>query len=140
MGERHPLIDIRLFTHRNYAVAMGCSIMGFLIIQGALSVFVGQMQTLLGYTSSLAGVVYLSMILLAAPFVAVTHEAVKGVYLLFFSCFNFIGFVVTLTWLGLFDNTASFDQITDPMTFLGFFHATFFAPTAAIAVQGLTGQ
>ena len=70
---------------------MGCSIMGFLIIQGALSVFVGQLQTLLGYTSSLAGVVYLSMILLAAPFVAVTHEAVKGVYLRFFPVLTSLG-------------------------------------------------
>jgi len=140
MGERHPVIDIRLFAHRNYAVAMGCSIVGFLIIQGTLSVFVGQLQTLLGYTSSLAGVVYLSMILLAVPFVAVIHEAVKGVDLRLFACFNFIGFAVTLTWLGLFDKTASFDQITVPMTFFGFFLATFFAPTAAIAVQGLTGQ
>jgi DHA2 family multidrug resistance protein len=54
-------------------------------------------------------------------------------------CINFIGFAVTLTWLGLYDKTASFDQIATPMAFFGFFLATFFAPTAALGVQGLSG-
>ena len=140
MGERHPVLEIRLYGYRNYAVAMGCSVVGFLIVQGTLSVFVGQLQTLLGYTSSLAGVVYLMMMFLAIPMVSVVHEIVKDIDLRFLCCFNFIGFAVVLTWLGLFDKTASFDQISAPMIFFGFFLATFFAPTAALAVQGMSGQ
>lgn len=139
LGERHPVLDLRLFSHRNYAVAMGCSVIGFLFIQGSLSVFVGQLQTLLGYTSSLAGVVYLSMAVLAIPLAAVGHELVRNVDLRLVSCINFIGFAVTFTWLGLYDKTASFDAITLPMIVFGFFLATFFAPTAALAVQGLAG-
>lgn len=139
LGERSPVLDIRLFAHRNYAVATFCSVFGFLIVQGTLSVFVGQLQTLLGYTSSLAGVVYLSMALLAVPIVAIVHELVKKIDLRFFACFNFIGFAVTLTWLGMFDKTASFDQIFLPMTFFGFFLGTFFAPAAALGMQGLAG-
>jgi MFS transporter, DHA2 family, multidrug resistance protein len=140
MGERNPVLDIRLFGHRNYAVATFCSVAGFLVIQGTLSVFVGQLQTLLGYTSSLAGVVYLSMALLAVPLVAVVHLLVKKVDLRYFASLNFIGFAATLTWLGQYDKLASFDQITTPMIFFGFFLATFFAPPAAIAVQGLAGR
>ena len=140
MGERHPVLEIRLYGYRNYAVAMGCSVVGFLIVQGTLSVFVGQLQTLLGYTSSLAGVVYLMMMFLAIPMVSVVHEIVKDIDLRFLCCFNFIGFAVVLTWLGLFDKTASFDQISAPMIFFGFFLATFFAPTAALAVQDMSGQ
>ncbi len=139
LGERRPVLDLWLFARRDYAVAMLCSIMGFLVIQGTLSVFVGQLQTLLGYTSSLAGVVYLTMALLAVPFVAVAHEIVRDVDLRLVCCINFIGFAVTLTWLGLYDKTASFDQIAAPMIFFGFFLATFFAPTAALGVRGLTG-
>ena len=139
LGERNPVLDIRLFAHRNYAVATFVSVFGFLIIQGTLSVFVGQLQTLLGYTSSLAGVVYLTMALLAVPIVAIVHELVKKVDLRAFACFNFIGFAVTLTWLGMFDKTASFDQLFLPMTFFGFFLGTFFAPAAAIGMQGLSG-
>jgi DHA2 family multidrug resistance protein len=139
LGERHPVLDVRLFGHRNYAVGTFCSIAGFLVVQGTLSVFVGQLQTLLGYSSSLAGVVYLSMALLAVPLVAVVHILVRRMDLRYFASLNFIGFAVTLSWLGHYDKPASFDQITTPMIFFGFFLATFFAPPAAIAVQGLVG-
>jgi DHA2 family multidrug resistance protein len=139
LGERRPVLDLWLFARRNYAVAMLCSVLGFLVIQGTLSVFVGQLQTLLGYTSSLAGVVYLTMALLAIPLVAIAHEMVRDVDLRLVCCINFIGFAVTLTWLGLYDKTASFDQIATPMFFFGFFLATFFAPTSTLGVQGLSG-
>lgn len=138
-GERNPVLDIRLFRHRNYAVATFCSLLGFLVIQGTLSVFVGQLQTLLGYTSSLAGIVYLTMAILAAPLVSIVHLLVKRMDPRYFASLNFIGFAVTLTWLGEYDKVASFDQIRTPMLFFGFFLATFFAPPAAIAVQGLAG-
>lgn len=140
LGERTPALDLRLFRHRNYAVGVFCSVAGFLVIQGTLSVFVGQLQTLLGYTSSLAGVVYLSMAICAAPLVSIMHLIVRRVDLRYFASLNFIGFAVTLTWLGEYDKVASFDQITTPMIFFGLFLATFFAPPAAIAVQGLSGQ
>jgi DHA2 family multidrug resistance protein len=140
MAERHPAIDLRLFTYRNYAVAMICSALGFLVIQGLLSVFVGQLQLLLGYSSSLAGGLYLSMILLSAPFVAIIHEVTKGVDLRLIACTNFILFAVTLTWIGLFDKVAYFDQITVPMIFLGFALASYFAPLATLAMHGLPGK
>lgn len=140
LGERWPAIDIRLFRHRNYTVGVICSIAGFLVIQGTLSVFIGQLQTLLGYTSSLAGVVYLTMAIFAAPLVSVVHLLIRHIDLRYVACLNFIGFAVTLTWLGQFDKVASFDQIDTPMLFFGFFLATFFAPPAAIAVQGLAGS
>ncbi|WP_457798364.1 MFS transporter [Methylocystis sp. S23] len=139
LGERHPVLDIRLFRHRNYAVATFCSLLGFLVIQGTLSVFIGQLQTLLGYTSSLAGGVYLIMAIVAAPLVSIVHLLVKRMDPRYFASLNFIGFAVTLTWLGQYDKLASFDAITTPMLFFGFFLATFFAPPAAIAVQGLAG-
>jgi DHA2 family multidrug resistance protein len=140
LGERHPVLDLRLFRHRNYAVATVCSLAGFLVIQGTLSVFIGQLQTLLGYTSSGAGLVYLGMALLAAPLVSVVHLIVKKIDLRYLASLDFIGFAVVLVWLGKFDKVASFDQIATPMLFFGFFLATFFAPPAAIAVQGLAGS
>lgn len=140
LGERRPVLDLRLFGHRNYAVATFCSVFGFLFIQGMLSVFIGQLQLLLGYTSSGAGTVYLTMALLAVPLVSVVHLLVRHIDLRLFASLNFLGFSVTMTWLGLFDKPASFDQVTVPMIFFGFFLATFFAPPAAIAVQGLSGS
>ena len=139
LGERHPVIDMRLFAQRNYAIATICSVVGFFVIQGSLSLFVSQLQLLLGYSSSLAGGVYLSMLLLSVPSAAIVHELCKRVDIRLICCLNFLGFAVTLTWLGLFDKTASFDQIAWPMTFFGFSLAMFFAPLANLAMHGLQG-
>ena len=139
LGERHPAIDVRLFTHRNYAVATVCSVVGFLVIQGLLSLFIVQMQVLLGYSSSLAGGVYLWMLLLSAPSAAIVHELCKQIDVRLICCMNFIGFAATLTWLGMFDKAASFDQIAWPMTFFGFSLAMFFTPLANLAMFGLQG-
>jgi DHA2 family multidrug resistance protein len=53
---------------------------------------------------------------------------------------NFLGFAVTLTWIGLFDKHGYFDQIALPMIFFGFSLASFFAPLASLAMNGLPGK
>jgi len=139
LGERRPAIDVSLFAHRNYAIGVGCSVVGFLVIQGMLSVFVGNLQLLNGYSSSLAGMVYFLMILVAAPLGAVMHELNRGVDVRVISFLCFIGLSVTFTWFGLYDKTASFDRISWPMLSFGFFIATFFAPLGTLAMHGLSG-
>lgn len=138
-GERTPVLDLRLFARRNYAVAVACSIAGFLIIQGTLSVFIGQLQTLIGNSSSLAGAIYLFMAILAVPLVSIVHEIVRDIDLRLVACINFVGFAVVLSWLGRYDKLASFDEIALPMIFFGFFLGTFFAPLAAMGVQDFSG-
>ena len=139
LGERHPVLDLRLFWHRNYAIATFCSVFGFLVIQGMLSVFVGQLQLLNGYTSSLTGLIYLSMFVIAGPMVAILHELNKTVDVRVLCFFDFLGLAGTFTWFGLFDRLAWFDQISWPVYFWGFFIAFFFAPLASLAMHGLGG-
>lgn len=137
MGERRPAIDVRLLAHRNYTVATTCSVLGFLVIQGLLSFFVVQLQILLGYSSSLAGLVYIAMTFLSVPLVAVIHELCREFDVRLIASLNFLGFAVILLWIGLFDKPGYFDQILLPMVFFGFSLAAFFAPLAALALHGL---
>jgi len=139
LGERNPVLDLRLFAHRNYAIATLCSALGFLIIQGLLSVFIFQLQLLVGYASSLAGAVYLLMLVTAAPVAAMLHELDKTIDVRLLSFIDFVGLAATFTWLGLFDRLAWFDQLSWPMLFFGFFIALFFAPLASLAMHGLSG-
>jgi DHA2 family multidrug resistance protein len=140
LGERHPAIDLRLFGHRNYAVAVICSVVGFFVIQGLLSLFVVQLQMLLGYSSQLAGLVYISMIFLSVPLVSIVHVLSRNMDVRAIACWTFLGFAVTLTWIGLHDKSGSFDQIALPMIFFGVFLAAFFTPLAALAIQGLPAK
>ncbi len=138
-GERHPAFDVRLFAHRNFAVGVACLTLGFLSIQGLMSLLIVQLQVLLGYSSYLAGLVFLSMILLAAPVIAVMHEVAKGVDARWLACLNLLGFAFTFRWIGLFDDPGSFDQIVWPMVLLGFFFGSFFTPLTALTLHGLPG-
>ena len=137
LGERHPAIDVRLLLTATITIATICSVLGFLVIQGLLSVFVVQLQLLLGYSSSLAGLVYLSMILLSVPLVAIIHELCRKFDVRLIASLNFLGFAVILMWIGLFDKNGYFDQIALPMIFFGLSLAAFFTPLAALAMHGL---
>jgi MFS transporter, DHA2 family, multidrug resistance protein len=140
LGERHPSVDVRLFAHRNFAIGVACLMLGFLAIQGLLSLFIVQLQLILGYSSFLAAMVFLSIILFAAPVTAIMHEICKLADARLFACLNLLGFAFTSFWMGLFDVPAFYDQIFWPMLTLGFLMGTFFAPLTVLTLHGLPSR
>jgi DHA2 family multidrug resistance protein len=140
LGERHPAVDIRLFARRNVVIGVVCLTLGFLSIQGLLALFVVQLQLLLGYSSYLAGLVFLPMILLGAPVIAIMHELCKRVDARLLASLNFLGFAATYFWIGLFDDPHSYDQIFWPMVLEGVFLGSFFTPLTVLTLHGLTGD
>lgn len=140
LGERHPAVDVRLFAHRNFAIGVICLTAGFLSIQGLLALFIVQLQVLLGYSSFLAGLVFLPMVLLGAPAIAVMHELCKRVDARWLACFSCLGFAGVFYWIGLFDDPHSYDQIFWPMLFEGLFLGSFFTPLTVLTLHGLSGR
>lgn len=140
LNERQPAVDVRLFTHRNFAIGLLCLALGFLSIQGLLALFVVQLQMLLGYSSTLAGMVFLPMILLGVPMIAVMHEVAKRLDARLLACLNGLGFAATFYWIGLFDDPQSYDQIFWPMVVEGVFLGSFFTPLTVLTLHGLTGD
>ncbi|MDD1624150.1 MAG: DHA2 family efflux MFS transporter permease subunit [Methylococcaceae bacterium] len=139
-GESHPTFNLHLFAHRNFTIGVIGISVGFLSIQGLLSLFIVQLQVLLGYSSFLAGMVFLPMILLAAPVTVAMHLLPKGLDARLLVSLNLLGFAFTFYWLGLFDDPGSYDQIFWPMLLLGFFLGSFFMPLTKLTLHGLSGQ
>lgn len=138
-GARHPIIDVRLFARSSYAIGVACGFFGFLTIQGLMSLLSVQMQLLLGYTSSLAGHVYLTMMIAGLPLAGFMYEISKKLDVrLVISLMCFCSSVV-LTWIGLFDKSASYDSLVIPVIFLGLCVAALSAPTSTLATYGLSG-
>jgi MFS transporter, DHA2 family, multidrug resistance protein len=140
LGERRPAVDLRLFRHRNFTIGLVCLALGFLSIQGLLALFVVQLQTLMGYSSTLAGMVFLPMILLGVPMIAVMHEIAKRLDVRWLACINGLGFAATFYWIGLFDDPHSYDQIFWPMVLEGVFLGSFFTPLTVLTLHGLSGE
>jgi DHA2 family multidrug resistance protein len=140
LGEEHPAVDLRLFRHRNVVIGLIGLAAGFFSLQGLLSLFIVQLQLLMGYSSTLAGLVFLPMILLGAPVIGVMHELSKGLDVRLLASLNFLGFAATFYWIGLFDDPSSYDQIFWPMLLEGVFLGAFFTPLTVLTLHGLTGD
>ena len=139
LGTRHPAVDLQLFTHRNFAIGVMCLTVGFLSIQGLLTVFIVQLQLLMGYSSFLAGMVFLPMLLLGVPAIMVMHELCKRIDARLLACLNCLGFAGTFYWIALFDDPHSYDQIFWPMVCEGLLIGSFFTPLTVLALHGLSG-
>ncbi len=140
LAEPQPAIDVRLLTVRNVAVGVICLTLGFLAIQGLLALFVVQLQLLMGYSSYLAGMVFMPMLLLGVPVIAVMHVLCKYIDVRVLASLTFLGFAATYFWIGLFDDPQSYDQIFWPMVLEGVFLGAFFTPLTVLTLHGLAGE
>ena len=138
-AENYPIIDVRLFARPSYLAGVLYGFVGFFTIQGLMSLMSVQMQLLLGYSSSQAGDMYLIMMLAGLPIAGFMYEISKKYDVRFVICTIFLCSSVTLTWLGLFDKTASFDALSTPVIFLGLCVAGLSAPLSTLATYGLSG-
>jgi MFS transporter, DHA2 family, multidrug resistance protein len=137
LTERRPMLDISLFAHRNYAIATICATLGFLFIQGLISMFVTQLQLLLGYSSVLAGAAFTVMIPLSVPLVSVAHRLCESLDARLVCSLNLIGLSFVMFWIGEFDDPSDFEQIFWPMVLFGALLATFFAPLGVLALHDM---
>ncbi len=140
LDEEHPAIDLRLLAVRNVAIGLICLTLGFFSLQGLLSLFIVQLQLLMGYSSYLAGLVFLPMFIFGVPMIAVMHHLVARLDVRLMACLNLLGFAATYYWIGLFDDPHSFDQIFWPMLVEGIFLGSFFTPLTVLTLHGLTGD
>ncbi len=139
LGERHPTLDLRLFTHRNFVIGLVCLTVGFFSIQGLLSLLIVQIQLLLGYSSKLAGLALLPLVLLGAPAIAVMHLLCKYIDARWLIMLNSLGFAWTFYWIGLFDDPHSYEALFWPMVVEGIFLGSFFTPLVVLTLHGLSG-
>lgn len=133
----HPVVDLALFAHRNFTIGFLGLFLGFLLFQGLLSLLIVQLQLLLGYSSWLAGLVFLPMAVFAKPLATVMHEAVKRIDARIPASLNLLLFAVTYLWLGTYDHAEHFDRLLGPKLLEGLCLGTFFVPLTAIMLHGL---
>lgn len=134
---RHPFVDVSLFGHRNFTIGVLSLFFGFLCFQGLLSMLIVQLQLLLGYSSYLAGLVFLPMAIFAKPVAGVFHEVVKRYDARWLASVNLLGFAATYFWLSRFDQQDAYAQLFWPKMLEGICLGSFFAPLTALLLHGL---
>ena len=137
LGQRQPFVDLSLFAQRNFSIGVLCLFGGFLFFQGLLSLLIVQLQLAMGYSSLLAGLVFLPMAVFAKPMAGVFHEIVKRHDARLLASLNLLGFAVTYFWLSRFDDPSAFDQLLWPKLLEGACLGSFFVPLTALLLHGL---
>ncbi|MDT8406636.1 MAG: DHA2 family efflux MFS transporter permease subunit [Methylococcales bacterium] len=137
LSVRYPFLDLRLFGRRNFTIGVITLFLGFLMFQGLLSMLIVQLQITLGYSSLLAGLVFLPMAILAKPVSGVFHEIVKRYDARLLASINLLGFAAVYFWLSRFDDATAFDQLFWAKLAEGACLGSFFVPLTTLLLHGL---
>jgi DHA2 family multidrug resistance protein len=137
LGEAHPILDLRLFAHRNFAVGTISVAAGFGLYFAALVLIPLWLQTSLGYSSTWAGLVTAPMGLfgiLLAPFLG--RWVAKGDARLFASM-AFVAWAGVAWWRSGMASTVDAGTIALTCLAQGVGIGFFLTPVVSLSLAGL---
>lgn len=140
LTQNDPIIDLYLFTDRNFAVGVICLTLGFMVYFSNVVIFPLWLQTQMGYTPTWAGLAAAPVGIfpfLLTPFV--------GKYMGKFDLrkiisMGFIIFVVTSYWQSNFYTQIGFTQLVEPRLAQGLGLAFFFTPLIVMLLANIPGE
>lgn len=137
LTDPHPVIDLRLFAKRNFAVGTIVTSLGYLAFFAGVVIFPLWLQTDMGYTAQWAGfaaapIGILSVIL--SPFVG---QNMHRWDLRAIATLSFVIFAVVSFWTARFTTGTDFWQLIEPRLLQGAAMATFFVPMVTISLSNL---
>jgi DHA2 family multidrug resistance protein len=137
LTDRHPVIDLHLFSRRNFRVGTVVIGVAYFGLSAVNIIFPLWLQTTLGYTATWAGLAVAPiglLALLASPFVG---RNMNRINLRLAASFAFCVFGVAVYWCATLNETASFAQLATPRFFQGLGLAFFFLPLNQIMLSGV---
>jgi len=141
LAERTPLLDLRLFARRNFAIGSIMLSVSFMLMYGLLSVLLVRLQAVAGYTSFLAGSVLLPLVFLAKPVASVMHRVVHRFDARLLVSLNMLLFALYCGWVSRYDFFGRGGWFTQPLwvqVLEGFCLGALFVPLTTLFLSGLT--
>ncbi|MGZ8183326.1 MAG: DHA2 family efflux MFS transporter permease subunit [Methylobacter sp.] len=141
LAERSPLLDLRLFARRNFAIGSIMLSLSFMLMYGLLSVLLVRLQAVAGYTSFLAGSVLLPLVFLAKPVASVMHRVVHRFDARLLVSLNMLLFALYCDWISGYDFFGRGGWFTQPLwsqVLEGFCLGALFVPLTTLFLSGLT--
>lgn len=140
LSVRMPLLNLRLFARRNFAIGTLLLSVAFMLVYGLLSVLLVRLQAVAGYTSFLAGSVLLPLIFLAKPMASVIHKIVAKFDARLLVSINMLLFALYCEWTSSYDfhkRGSFFDQPLWSQVLEGFCLGGLFVPLTTLFLSGL---
>ncbi len=138
LTEKHPVVELRLFATRNFALGTLALSVGYGLFFGNVVLLPLWLQQFMGYTASAAGMAIAPVGLLAILLSPVVGRTVAKVDPRTYATIAFSGFALVLWMRSHFTVQADFATIMVPTILQGAAIAFFFIPLSAITLNGLT--
>jgi len=138
LTDKHPVVDLSLFTRRNFWSGTLATAVGYGLFFGNVVILPLWLQQFMGYTATQAGMIMAPVGLLAivfSPFVGLTVGKVDPRR---YATLSFVVFALVLWMRSNFNTQADFGTIMIPTIIQGVAMAFFFIPLVTITLSGLT--
>ncbi len=137
LTDKHPVIDLHLFSRRNFRVGTVVVGVGYFGLSAVNIIFPLWLQTTLGYTATWAGLAVAPVGLLAMAAAPLIGRNMNRMNLRLAASFAFCVFGAAVFWASTLNEQASFAQFATPRFFQGLGLAFFFLPLNQILLSGV---
>src|SRR5574343_1139846 len=134
----HPVVELRLFATRNFAVGALALSVGYGLFFGNVVLLPLWLQQYMSYTASAAGMAIAPVGVLAILLSPIVGKNVAKVDPRKMATVSFLVFALVLWMRSRFNTLADFDTIMVPTIIQGAALACFFIPLSAITLSGLS--
>lgn len=139
LGESHPIVNLRLFKDRNFAIGTATLTLGYAAFFAINIILPQWLQTQMGYTAIWAGLAAAPMgflPLLLTPFIG---RYAHKVDLRFLATLSFLTMGISCLLRAQFNTSVDFRTIAEVQMFMGIGVAFFFMPITTIVLSNLSG-
>lgn len=140
LTEKHPVVDLSLFTGRNFLVSSVTMSLGYGLYFGTVVLLPLWLQQYMGYTATLAGLVLAPVGLLALVMTPFVGHLVDRIDPRWFASGSFVVFALVMFMRSDFNTQADVWTLLVPTLIQGAAVATFFIPLLALAFSGLSHE
>lgn len=138
LTDRHPIVDLRMFARRNFALGSLALALAYGLFFGNVVLLPLWLQQYMGYTATWAGLAMAPVGLLAIVLSPWVGRNVGRIDPRKLGTIAFVGFAAILWMRGNFNVQAPFSTILVPTVLQGAAVAFFFIPLQSIVFSGLT--
>ena len=138
LRDAHPIVDLHLFTRRNFLVGTLTIAVAYFAFTGVNIIFPLWLQTTLGYTATWAGLAMAPVGIVALVLAPVLGRNLGRINLRLAPTLAFIILGFCLFWFARQTDAASFGQLALPRFLMGFGLSLFFLPLNQIIMAGVS--
>jgi MFS transporter, DHA2 family, multidrug resistance protein len=133
----NPIVDLMLFTNRNFLIGSIAFTLGFLVYFSNVVIFPLWLQTQMGYTPTWAGLATAPVGILPVFLAPIVGAMMHKMDLRKVVSFGFIVFALTSFWNSTFNTFVDYVHLIEPRILQGVGLACFFTPLISIILSNI---